>query len=115
MAKKKDDRVTKRRVTMVSYTTRVGEQGEPITEKHEAVDYVLPEQLDAYVQDARSRWQSVSVSEEPDAGPGGYEGDTASLSHLDAGNYLQQQLAQDGIKPLSDPTNGPEYAGGRLS
>jgi hypothetical protein len=77
-----DPRVTKRRVTMANFVTRLDEENVPVVERHEAVDYVLPEMLDVYVADAKSRWQSVVVSDEPDAGPGGYDGDTAQLDHL---------------------------------
>ena len=86
--KKKDERVTKRRVTMTTYVTVPQENGEVRVEKHEVVDYVRPDFLDAYVADARTRWQTVTVSDEPDAGPGGYEGATvipATLDHPEAG------------------------------
>lgn len=73
-----DPRVTKRRVTMRSVSLSV----DGVTLTHEAVDYVRPDHLDAYVADARTRWQSVVVSDEPDAGPGGYEGETSVPAHL---------------------------------
>jgi hypothetical protein len=72
---KTDERVTKRRVTMRSAILLADGK----TGIQEAVDYVLPEQLDAYVNDARTRWQVVEVSEQPDAGPGGYNGQTVLL------------------------------------
>lgn len=75
---KADPRITKRRVTMKN--VRLLSNG--LTAHEEAVDFVLPEKLDAYVADARTRWQFVEVSEEPDAGPGGYDGDTAEPEHL---------------------------------
>ena len=59
-----DPRIDKRRVTMKSI--RLSADGSTITE--EAVDYVRPDHLDAYVADARTRWQLVEVSDEPDAG-----------------------------------------------
>ena len=72
-----DSRVTKRRVTMTSlFATPSGPA------KHEAVDYVLPEYLDAYVADAQTRWQVVLVSDELDAGPGGFDGQTVVHAHL---------------------------------
>ena len=49
---------------------------------HQAVDYVPEDILDAYVADARTRWQSVTVSDEVDHGPGGEDGPTAELAHL---------------------------------
>lgn len=78
MAAKQDDRVDKRRVTMTNYITTVDVEGKPVVHTHEAVDYVRPDFLDAYVVDARTRWQFVAVSEKADAGPAGYEGDTNS-------------------------------------
>lgn len=67
--------ITKRRVTMRNYVAVSAD----VVHTHEAVDHVLPEELDAYVTDARTRWTSVEVSDEPDAGPGGYHGQTALL------------------------------------
>lgn len=74
----KDDRITKRRVTMKSVSL-LADGG---TAELEAVDYVLPEHLDVYVADARTRWQFVEVSEDPDAGPAGYDGETTLAPHL---------------------------------
>ena len=89
MAKKDDPRVDKRRVTMTSYAvTGVDGDGKPVVQKTEAVDYVRPDFLDAYVADARTRWAQVEVSDEPDAGPAGYDGAThvpATLDHPLAG------------------------------
>lgn len=70
---KADPRVTKRRVEMRS----VQLLPDGTLAESKAVDYVRPDHLDAYVADARTRWQSVAVSDEPDAGPGGFEGQTA--------------------------------------
>lgn len=78
---KTDPRVDKRRVTM-SIPIDSAKTGGPV------VDYVRPDFLEAYVADARTRWQIVDVSEEPDAGPGGYHGAThvpARLNHPLAG------------------------------
>ncbi len=87
-----DPRVTKRRVTMK--TISLSADGHT-TLVHEAVDYVRPDHLDAYVADARTRWQSVTVSDEPDAGPGGYEGETHVPAHLD--------LPDAGVTDPADP------------
>lgn len=87
-----DPRVTKRRVTMRSVT--LSPDGQTLT--HEAVDYVRPDHLDAYVADARTRWQSVIVSDEPDAGPAGYEGQTIVPAHL--------PLPDAGVTYPADPT-----------
>lgn len=76
---KTDPRITKRRVTMRSAT--LSADGEVRT--NEAVDYVRPDFLDAYVADARTRWQQVTVSDEPDAGPAGYDGTTHVPARLD--------------------------------
>lgn len=78
-----DPRITKRRVTMVGYAfVGLDDDGQPVFMRHEAVDYVRPDFLDAYVEDARTRWTSVEVSAEPDAGPAGYEGATHVPPHL---------------------------------
>lgn len=95
---KRDDRITKRRVTMRSVSLLPN--GDTAT--REVVDYVRPNFdgqpeettgfLDAYVADARTRWQYVEVSEDPDAGPAGYEGDTTVPEHLagrDASEFAQ--------------------------
>lgn len=79
MSRTKDARVTKRRVTMTSISALP--DGGVAT--HQAVDYVRPDFLDAYVEDARRNWQTVEVSDEPDAGPGGYHGETNVPAHLD--------------------------------
>lgn len=76
--------ITKRRVTMTNAIALPDGQ----TETHTATDYVRPDFLDACVADAKTRWQLVEVSDEPDAGPGGYDGQTAvpeSLPHPLAG------------------------------
>lgn len=88
MSTKKDEpEVTKRRVTMTSQFIDPGavpdEDGRVQVLQHQAVDYVRPDYLDAYVEDARKRWPSVEVSEEPDAGPAGYHGMTTVPGHLD--------------------------------
>lgn len=78
-------KITKRRVTMsnplpvFNEATDVWEvpQGGPVS------DFVRPDFLDAYVADAKTRWKDVEVSEEPDAGPGGYHGATHVPEHLD--------------------------------
>jgi hypothetical protein len=84
-----DETITKRKVTMRSVVAV-----EPSPERPdgvlaiEASDYVRPDFLDAYVADAQTRWQSVKVSDEPDAGLGGYHGEThvpAGLDHPLAG------------------------------
>ena len=95
-----DDRVTKRKVTMRSITLSADGS---TTLEHVAEDFVRPDHLDAYVADARTKWQSVEVSDEPDAGPGGYEGATAVPSHLD--------LPDAGvIYPAEEPTPAKKTA-----
>lgn len=82
--KKKDPRITKRRVTMVNVVfAGVDSDGQEVFHRHEVNDYVRPDHLDAYVSDAQKNWPSVTVSDEPDAGPGGYDGQTAVPAHLD--------------------------------
>lgn len=70
--------IDKRKVTMRS----VSLASNGVTMTQEAVDYVRPDHLDAYITDAQKKWQFVEVSDEPDAGPGGYEGQTAVPEHL---------------------------------
>lgn len=76
--------ITKRRVTMRNVVARgIDAKGNTVLETHEAVDYVRPDFLDAYLEDARKNWQTVVVSDEPDAGPAGYHGATVIPEHLD--------------------------------
>lgn len=81
--------ITKRRVEMrSSVAVGVDAEGHTLYQDHIATDYVRPDFLDAYVADAKTRWQLVTVSDEPDAGPGGYHGQTAvpePLAHPLAG------------------------------
>lgn len=80
---KLDPRITKRKVTMVNYVFAGNDHdGQPAFMKHEVSDYVRPDFLDAYVEAAQKDWQSVTVSDEPDAGPAGYEGATHVPAHL---------------------------------
>lgn len=75
-----DDRITKKRVTMRSI---VASDTSPTGfVEHLATDFVRPDFLDEYVSDAKLRWQSVNISEEPDAGDGGYDGVTHVPAHL---------------------------------
>lgn len=39
---------------------------------HKATDHVATADLDAYVADARTRWQSVTVADQPDSITTGY-------------------------------------------
>ena len=85
-----DTTVTKRRVTgtNVSIKSIDPETQEVTFDRHEFTDYVRPDFLDAYLADARTRWQLVTVADEPDAGPAGYHGAThvpADLEHPLAG------------------------------
>lgn len=80
---KTDPRIDKRRVTMTSYSTVVSPDGEVGVQETKAVDYVRPDFLDAYLANARANWQHVEVSDDPDAGPGGYDGATHVPDVLD--------------------------------
>jgi hypothetical protein len=102
--------VTKRRVTMTNVTALGDDdKGNPRYARQVVTDYVRPDFLDAYVADAKTRWQLVEVSDEPDAGPGGYHGQTAvprGLAHPLAGQVFP---ADDPPKPKrggSDKTGG---------
>ncbi len=70
--------ITKRRVTM----TNAIALPEGKVEMHVATDYVRPDHIDAYVADAKLRWQLVEISDEPDAGPAGFDGATFVPAHL---------------------------------
>jgi hypothetical protein len=96
---KDEPEVTKRRVTMTSVTAVVEDdpdnpgQTRILNSRMQAIDYVRPDILDAYVADARTRWQVVEVSDEPDAGPAGYHGAThvpPQLSHPLAGQTFPE-------------------------
>jgi hypothetical protein len=78
-----DQRITKRRVTLVnSAFVGTGPDGRDLYQRSEVVDYVPDDVrdgvnvLEAYLAAVRPAWQSVTVSEEFDAGPAGYEGQT---------------------------------------
>lgn len=87
---------TKRRVTMTSVVALPNGD----TSTHQAVDYVPDDTLDAYVADAKTRWQLVEVGDDVDHGPGGPDGDTAELEHLTLGRTLQEHLR------LASPAQG---------
>lgn len=76
--------ITKRKVTMRSVIAVEPSPDRPSGTLEVLVeDYVRPDFLDAYVADAQLRWQSVTVSDAPDAGPGGYDGQTSVPAGLD--------------------------------
>jgi hypothetical protein len=98
MAKKADadPRVDKRKVTLRNFgVAGVDENGKPVLTEFKVEDYVRDTDveganpLQAYVAAARAAgWQQVDVSEDFDAGPGGYDGAThypADLDHPLAG------------------------------
>jgi hypothetical protein len=110
MPTEKPAQTDKRRVTMRSI--RLAANGATITE--ECVDYVPSRILDAYVADARTRWQMVEVGDF-DHGPGGPDGDTDHTAHL-------KDLTEEGLaaaheehlsrlieagEPLLDPVDAP--------
>ncbi len=79
-----DPRVTKRRVTMSVPHVPTAVLAGPV------IDYVREDFLQAYLADAATRWASIEVSPEPDAGPGGYDGPTYiphGLDHPAAGTW----------------------------
>jgi hypothetical protein len=85
-----EPQVTKRRVTLTNWlVTGVDEHGNPVVMKNEQVDYVPDDVrdgvnvLEAYLAAVHPNWQSVVVSDEPDAGPGGYHGQTHIPENLD--------------------------------
>lgn len=70
--------IVKRKVTMVSVVAGPDDS----VQRHEAIDYVPEDLLDAYVADAKERWQYVEVGD-VDSGPGGDGGATYYPDHLD--------------------------------
>lgn len=95
-----DETITKRKVTGTNVTVRSIDPvtGELTYDRHEFTDYVRPDILDAYLADARTRWQIVAVSDEPDAGPAGYHGAThvpAGLEHPLAGQTFDATTPEE--------------------
>lgn len=84
-----DPRIDKRRVTMRNTIAVPGGTADEV-----ATDYVREVHLAAYLADAAERWQVVEVSEEYDAGPGGYDGPT----------YVPEGLALDDAGTLYPAT-----------
>lgn len=68
----------RRKVTMVSLAANP----DGSVNRHEATDYVDIEHIDAYVADAKTRWQAVTVSDEIDHGPAGEDGDYTVHDHF---------------------------------
>ena len=118
-----DEQITKRKVTLTNIVfVGFDDAGKEVFEKRQAVDYVPDDVrdgvnvLDAYLEEARSldengapRWQSVVVSEEFDAGPAGYHGQTvipAQLAHPLAGQTFEA------TEPEAKPRAGGGKAGG---
>jgi hypothetical protein len=72
-----EPKVRKYKVTMRSLVAL----SDGATAEATATDYVPEEILDAYVEDARTRWQSVDVDKSKhDPGPAGDTGKTARLN-----------------------------------
>lgn len=96
--------VTKHRVDM--YQVMLDAKNDPVLVK--ATDYPTPDMLDAYVADARTKYPRVEVSEEPDAGPGGYHGQTHYPSHLNVPLAGQTKAA---TAPVEQPevSDSPIY------
>lgn len=69
--------VEKRKVTMTSVVMTPEGVG-----THEAIDYVPVDIVDAYADHERGRWQTVTVGDEHDPGPGGDGGLTCYPGHL---------------------------------
>lgn len=79
-----DETITKRKVTLTNVVeVPVSDDFPNGSATHVVEDYVRPDYLDAYVKDAKTRWQIVTVSDEPDAGPAGYHGATHVPEGLD--------------------------------
>jgi acyl-CoA reductase-like NAD-dependent aldehyde dehydrogenase len=77
--------IEKRKVVMTTVVAAGTdpETGNQVVATHQAVDYVPTNILDAYVADAKAKWQDVQVGEDHDPGPGGDDGATHYPAHLD--------------------------------
>lgn len=65
------------------------DEGNVLLQNHEFHDYVPVELVDAYVADAKTRWQYVEVvSDDHDAGPAGDKGATFYPEHLNPSHPL---------------------------
>ena len=64
----KPDGIERREVTMTNVMAVSGG-----IETHRVKDYVPLNDLEAYVADAKTRWQLVEVGSEPNNGPGFYK------------------------------------------
>lgn len=82
--------IEKRHVRMKAVSLSYDEDGNETRLEHVAEDYVPVDILNAYLEDARSRWPSVVVvSDEHNPGPGGDEGLTHFPHHLSEGHPHQ--------------------------
>jgi len=69
--------VEKRKVTMTNQVLAGRDSDGALRyHTHEAVDFVPTDILDAYVEDAKTRWALVDSGDTHDPGPGGDDGDT---------------------------------------
>ncbi len=75
--------IEKRKVTMTTVEAHMSDDGQVVVGEHKAVDYVPVDILEAYVADARTKWQHVAVGDEHDPGPAGDSGDTVIPAHLE--------------------------------
>lgn len=111
-----EQQVTKRRVVLVnSAFVGTGPDGRDLYQRTEMTDYVLDDVrdgvnvLEAYLAAARQAWQSVTVSDEYDAGPGGFHGQT----HIP--DVIVVPAAADGSAPerrynIAHPAAGQTFA-----
>lgn len=78
-----DPIIEKRKVAMTSTSTTVSSEGVVATATQTATDYIPLDILPAYVQDAATRWQVITVGDEHDPGPAGDDGPTVIPTHLE--------------------------------
>jgi hypothetical protein len=82
--------IEKRHVRGIAVTNTFDDNGGATEHRHEFHDYVPVDILDAYVADAKTKWQDVRVvSDEHDPGPAGDEGLTHYPAHLSEGHPHQ--------------------------
>lgn len=117
-----DPRITKKRIelTSVSYSGK-DDDGNDLYHKYEVVDYIdsaRPGLLEAAVAAAQAAgWQNIKVSDEFDAGPGGYDGPThipAEWGHEFSGQTFEATPGSDialalAAGSITAPTDTPEF------
>lgn len=106
--------ITKRKVTGYSaIVVGFDDDGNPMVSVHKSEDYVREDHLDAALVWFRANWQQVLVSEDPDAGPNGYHGQTLVpdyWQHTDAGKVFPHTYVEAGLEVPDTAKTDEEHA-----